>query len=153
MKRTFLRVVSMCLAVLMLAGAANLSVFAAQIDTGYNTKTLQSTVQAGVAKNGEVTMTEGQVVAEMYSNLTQVEKDILASPALKGKTYTITNPADDNVIVDPQNKTVTVKKAVIDAGVWMPVEVRIIVDADNKVVNTPNADTVAANGEETISFA
>lgn len=152
MKRTFLRVVSMCLAVIMLVGTANLSVFASG-DTGSNAKTLQSTVRANVARSGAVTMTEGQVVAAMYSDLTQVEKDILASPALKGETYTITYPADDSVSVDAAAKTVTVKKVEIAAGVWMPVEVRIIVDPANPVVKTPNAATLTANGTQTIDFS
>ncbi len=125
MKRTFLRVVSMCLAVLMLAGAANLSVFAAQIDTGYNTKTLQSTVQAGVAKNGAVTVkTDGQIVAETYSEkLSDLEKAILNTGALLGETYQITTPADTCVTIDAETKTVTAEDCEIvpDVYKWVPV--------------------------------
>ena len=130
MKRTFLRVVSMCLAVLMLVGAANLSVFASQIDTGNDTQTLQSTVRANVARNESVIeINEKQILAELYAQLSAEEKAVLVSDALIGKSYTIVKPADC-IVVDADNKKVSAKENVPgDANhVWNPTVARIIVN-------------------------
>lgn len=145
MKRTFLRVVSMCLAVIMLVGAANLSVFASG-DTGNNTQTLQSTVRANVARNGSGTeKTDGQIVAEMYRNnsededqeikLSLTEQQILSNTALLGNTYVVELPDASLVAVDSNNNTVVAQTKVVtlksggvaENAVWTPVTVGVYV--------------------------
>lgn len=144
MKRTFLRVVSMCLAVIMLVGTANLSVFASQADTGNNTQPLQSNVWASVARNGSGSeKTEGQIIAELYATeLTETEKAFLASTALIGATYTIVMPTndDDLIAIDEDEKTLTAADFTANGLTWEPVTVTVK-DGSGAVIYGPEAYT------------
>ena len=152
MKRTFLRVVSMCLAVLMLVGAANLSVFASQIDRGNDTQTLQSTVRANVARNESVIeINDKQILAELYAQLSAEEKAVLVSDALIGESYTIAKPANC-IRVDADNKKVIAAVNVTgDANhVWNPTVARIIVNgATVKTVPVINGEASFAGLDAT----
>ena len=77
---------------------------------------------------------EGKIVANNY-NLSNAEKQLIASGLLTGKTHSYLAPdaQDELITVDTDNKTVTVKKYEGTSGyVWKAVSVNIVVGSEVK---------------------
>jgi len=154
LKRTFLRVVSMCLAVIMLVGTANLSVFASG-DTGSNAKTLQSAVFASPRSSG-TNITDADIVLSNY-DLDSFEVAILNCEAIdKGASHSVIEPTKDLVTVDgdtdPAKVTVTANSYDQDGdGIydWQPVSIKIASKDEAKTEAIPLDATIAPSYEMT----
>ncbi len=105
-----------------------------------------------VQSNKTVTVTEGEIVANNYPELSDAEKELLASGLLVGadKKHTITVPDAGNelISVDEKAKTIEVKSWTDENGYeWKPVAVRIMVG------ETKKEDVTLTNGKGTYTFS
>ncbi len=122
MKKTFKRFVSMMLALVMLVTTANVAVFA-----GTSPKSKTMTIGTSVT-----TLTDGQIVAKLYGELSDVEKDVLNCTALVGNSVSFTAPdasnAESLIEVNSDTKTVKVNNYTDDKGnIWTPAETAYVV--------------------------
>ncbi len=105
-------------------------------------------VNAVTEPNATEGMSDGKIVAQNYE-LSNAEKELLASGLLAGKTHSYYVPDSDDglVAVDTDNKKITVENYEGTNGyVWKPVSVNIVVGNDVK-------ETVAiANNQGTYTF-
>ena len=147
MKKTFLRFVSTALAAIMLFGCMNIGVFAAEGEQ--NTVTLTTTTPSVTIQEGANTTpsvpavatqkTIAAIIAESKIGMTEAEKAILTSAALKLDqnkiTYTADLKADGNVTMELiGDNTFSVSAKAIDSGLankWMPVGGVVVCEGDD----------------------
>ena len=117
MKRTFLRIVSAFLAVVMMVGANMTAIFAVDAPDGAK------------VENNVINTTDAQIVADNYDFLSSAEKAVLTCTALVGDSHTVTAPTDANkdelIVINKDSKTVTVKPFVKDGYTWEPVSAKV----------------------------
>ncbi len=94
------------------------------------------------------TVTDGQIVADGYAQLTEAEKKLISSGYLIGSTHNYQVPdADDNLIsVETGTKTITAKTYEGTNGyLWVPVSA--VIEASGR-----EQETVQFNGTETATY-
>ena len=87
------------------------------------------TLNAGDSQ-GDLKITDGELIANNYDELSAEEKAILRSEAISGSTYSLTVPTADNELtaVDSDNKVIYAKEFKSGEYVWYPEKAEVVVD-------------------------